>query len=64
MIQSILENVLRARYGGKEGNMAKKEWWFLPESNRQPSDNEADALLTELLRLEATCTKKWESDLK
>ena len=64
MIQSTLENVLKARYGGKEGNMAKKEWWILPDLNRRPADNEADALLTELLRLGAIRAKKWETDLK
>ena len=44
--------------------MAKKEWWILPDLNRRPTDNEADALLTELLRLEAISAIKWESDLK
>ena len=53
--------MLRVRYGGKQGNMAKKEWWILPELNHQPTDNEADALLNELSRCEATTRKSFNA---
>ena len=64
MIQSILENLLKARYWGKGEIWQKQDWWTLPESNRRPTDNEAGALLTELPRCEAIQAKKLQSDLK